>query len=272
MTAQNTVKTLFFLFALPALCAAHLAEPSRALANGAAGWPGVRGNEIALRESAPIPDLTVDEEVVIDGRTDKVQVKYSIISLSKAAHEFRMVFPVGAHCSALASYKSIKPEDLPEKVLGFKAHLNDVELSYSDVAPGSIQLEGTYSQLRKEACVFLAFNVNVKPGKNVLRITYNLVPEGWEGDGVGSSWSYTYAIWPAKNWVSKFRHALWRIIPPWRVGGLLLMEREGEWYTDSNRRSYNTFKANISISAPGKRYDFPDYVEFRTYVLRPPAT
>jgi hypothetical protein len=78
---------------------------------------------------------------------------------------------------------------------------------------------------------------------------------------------YTYMIWPAKNWVGKFRHALWRVIYPMEILDIKFGKLDGDWFTGSIKSGSKIIKQpyrreRIEITAPGTRHDFSDHVDF----------
>lgn len=243
-----------------------------AFANGAAAWPGISGNEMTIAESKPFNDFIVDEEVIIDGVNNNVSVRYSITNTSARVRDFTMVFPIGEYCTIVADRESIAKDMVAETLVKFKAKLDGKDLQVEKVAPDEIELNGEYAKLKDSLCSLLKFKVKVLPGAHVLSIKYNLVPGGFQGDGLGVDWEYNYYIWPAKNWVPKFRKAFWRVILPKRTHFLDFVHEQDEWY----RGYYNNpnleiatsddglYKRKINITAPGTRHDFSDHIDFTT--------
>lgn len=229
--------------------------PITAAANGAAGWPGVWGNELTISETKPFSKFIVDEEVLIDGNNNKIKVKYSINNTSSTVQAFTMVFPIEEDCKSAISRYATDEISLIE----FHAKLNGSDISVEQVDPINIKLNGEYSAIASNStCSLLTFKLRILPGNNMLDITYNLIAAGFAGDGLGNDWSYVYSIWPAKNWVPKFRHALWRIILPKRN----YVHRKDNWYTGYSGKSWAWYENDLSIIAPGTRSDFSDHIDF----------
>lgn len=241
-----------------------------AYANGAAAWPGISGNEMTIPESKPFNNFIVDEEVIIDGVNNNVSVLYSITNTSAQVRDFTMVFPIAEYCTIVAERENIAKDKVAETLVKFNAKLDGENLQVKKVEPNEIELVGEYAKLKDNICSLLKFKVKVLPGPHVLAIRYNLVPGGFQGDGLGVDWEYNYAIWPAKNWVPKFRKALWRVILPKRIHYSEFAHEQDDWY----RGYYNNpnlekdisddglYKRTIEITAPGTRYDFSDHIDF----------
>lgn len=155
---------------------------------------------------------------------------------------------------------------------------NGVGLPIKFISSDTVKLEGEYKKLEVEVCSFVSFDVTIKPGKNTLEIHYSIRPWHSVGDLVGVRDYQRYSIWPAKNWVSRFRKALWRVILPDKKN-LGLMDISGykylfdDWYSrvdchnedkDCKNGIWSLYlnKLDITVEGPGDRHEYTDYVDF----------
>lgn len=257
---RSYISTLFQSYSYMVLTIfAILLFPQLTHANGAGEWRGLQGNEIAILEKIPFKNFVVDEEVTINGQTNEVSVKYSINNKLSRPEDFRMLFPIEGNldCQSEQNNASISAK------LNFEAKLNGKKLKTEEIDMEDVLLEGDYKKFQTTACFLVRFPIRISPGNNVLSIKYNLLPQGIAYDGGVGTWTYNYSIWPAKNWVAKFRRASWRVILPGTVQGTILpTQKYGEYFTDEARRLNNTYKINVEVSAPGARHDYSDHIAF----------
>jgi hypothetical protein len=239
--------------------------PPTAYANGAIGHPGIAGTDLIVEATAPFAKFIVDEEVILDFRTFRAKVTYVVSNQSSSTINLTMLFPVeGVDCQEAENlYKTVW-----EKRIDFKARLNDIELQVKQTSKSELRLSTEYEKIKETACALFAFKAKITPGKNTLSLSYNLEPSIFVGDMVGSGRTYTYSIWPAKNWVPKFRKALWRVILPEMIFLDTRYKRHfGDWYTQVSQEEESLslshwYKGSIKIDAPGSRHDFTDHVDF----------
>jgi hypothetical protein len=251
--------------------------PLTALANGAADSSGITGSEIILLEKNHFSQFIVDESVVLDFKTKHVKVQYDIENTSSSAQSFRMVFPLesGPNCSDITARNSAKSWN---EIVDFKVSLNKSKVAVKQQDRSSIVLQGEYKKFfdREDhtVCAFMTFNVRIKPGRNTLRIDYHLIPDWFAGDGIGEGWNYLYSIWPAKNWVSEFRKATWRVIKPQKPHGEYKHQFD-DWYlqiidsSNPDRYGHKWHKWELNIKGPGKREETDEYVEFTATDFKP---
>lgn len=250
------------------------AMPSQALANGAVGVSGFTGNELIVTEGAPFSQFIVDEEVELNFDNRRVTVNYHIENKSSVPVLFKMLFPIESNlagykvnCSNLASVHGSKSWD---ELIDFSAKLNATELPVKVQVPSAVIPKGEYAKFSSKSnniCAYMSFDVRIDPGPNSLLINYHLLPEWFDGDGIGKRWGFTYSIWPAKNWVSNFRNAQWRVvIPQYSDGGKYQFDN---WYMSEprpersrNRGGRSWRKWDVNISGPGTRKDSKDVVEY----------
>jgi hypothetical protein len=233
--------------------------PQLTLANGAGEWRGLQGNDIAILEKMLFKSFVVDEDVTINGRANEISVKYIINNKSSKLEDFTMLFPIEGNldCDSEADKASIREK------LHFETRLNGKKLEFEEIDVRNVSLEGDYKRFQTTACFLVRFPVRILPGNNSLSIKYVLLPQGIAYDGRLGTWTYGYSIWPAKNWVSKFRRASWRVILPNSIQGTLLpTQKYGDYFTDEAGRLKNTYKINVTISAPGSRHDYRDHIAF----------
>lgn len=249
----------FLLFSIITLCffASHIK------ANGSASNPGVAGNEVSISDNKSIDNLIVDEQVILNGIEKSVKVVYSINNVSSTPIKFTMTFPIeilGDTCQTVKDYYG--KEQLYDSI-DFSAELNGIPLKVQDTPIDAIKLDSGYLKLAKSVCRYKTFYILLQPGTSTLKISYNLIFSRVASDGYGTNWWYKYSIWPAKNWVSKFRHALWRVILPQDFIGSRYFHQYDDWYTEGpDPRSDEWQKKIIQISSPGTRRDYNDHVDF----------
>ncbi len=241
------------------------------MANGAAGVSGFNGSEIVVTESEPFKQFIVDEKVILNFNTHRVTVEYDIENTSSQPQLFKMLFPVESSlhgynqkCSDLLSVHGSKSWD---EFFDFKVRINNFITPAKAKDVSTVVSEGEYKKLKNsdhKICTYMSFDVRIGPGKNVLLIDYKLVTDWFMGDGIGEQNDFKYSIWPAKNWVSKFRKATWRIIiPQYRRK---LKHQFDNWYmsdpklTKGDHREW--YKWEFSVAGPGTRQETADYVEF----------
>ena len=250
---------LFLLLSMITLCF----SPSYVKANGAASHPGVAGNEVSISGNKSFDNLIVDEQVILDGIEKSVKVAYFINNISSTPRKFTMTFPIeflGHDCKTVKEYYSKEQLD---GLVDFSAELNGSPLEVQDTPIDAIKLDSGYLKLAKSVCRYKTFHILLQPGTNTLKISYDLIFSRFDGDGYGTSWRYRYSIWPAKNWVSKFRHALWRVILPQDFIGSRYFHQYDDWYTEGpDPRSDEWHKKITQISSPGTRRDYNDHVDF----------
>jgi hypothetical protein len=245
---------------------AILLFPQLTLANGAGEWRGLQGNDIAILEKIPFKTFVVDEEVTINGRANEVSVKYSINNKLSRPDDFTMLFPIEGNLDCQSEENKANISEM----LNFEAKMNGKKLKFEEIDLEDVLLEGDYKKFQTTACFLVRFPIRISPGNNILSIKYNLLPQGIASDGGVGTWTYNYSIWPAKNWVSKFRRASWRVILPGTVQGTILpTQKHGEYFTDEARRLSNTYKINVEVSAPGERHDYLDHIEFEAQEFVP---
>lgn len=248
-----------------------IVTPLLALANGAASHSGFNGSEIIVTEREPFKQFIVDEKVILNFNTYRVTVEYDIENTSSQPQLFKMLFPVESSlrgydqkCSDLISRHGSKSWD---EFSDFKVRFNSHTIPAKAQGTSTVVPEGEYKKLKNndhKICTYMAFDVRINPGKNVLLIDYNLVTDWFMGDGVGEQNDFKYSIWPAKNWVSKFRKATWRIIIPQH--GRKLKHQFDNWFmsdpinTNDGRRYW--YKWELNVTGPGTRQESADYVEF----------
>ena len=248
-------------------------------ANGGASFPGYTGTDITLAESKPFEEFIVDEEVVIDINTSYISVVYDINNTSPVVKSFNMLFPIESKGCGLKEYVLYGDKSW-EELTDFKAKLNDMILPIKFLELSEVKLEGEYNNFDGRLCSLISFPVEIKPGQNKLMIGCHVEPAHWDAGGSGGFWYLAYPIWPAKNWVTKFRKALWRVVIPRYE---ILSERTGlgsdyykfqfdDWYlhmeeysSKENGKEVNFMewrKKGWSVTGPGIRKDYKDYVNF----------
>lgn len=241
--------------------------PQNVEANGAIGHATIDGSDVTVSSSKPFNEFIVDEDVIIDFPMRRVKVKYNIYQSSPVTENLKMIFPIESNFTCdelekrLGDYYSS-----PDELIDFKAVLNNISIPVERVKTTRINFEGDYKNLKESSCSFMAFNVQIKPGKNTLLLDYNLV----QGEVIFSTSyhkGYSYLIWPAQNWVKKFRKAFWRVILP-ELNDDEYHHQYGDWYTRNpdpgvpEMSFSNWSKSEVKISGPGIRKNYPDHVDF----------
>lgn len=217
-------------------------------ANGPALNYGIHGGNILILDSKPPNGLTVDEYVDINGIERSVSVRYYIENKNDAGIQIHLGYPV-LNELAFASDKINLLENITD--LDFKVSLNNEVLTTKEKVINDVKLSGIYEQLKSVANVLIVFDVFARSGANILQINHNLLLT--HPADISYYWHYTYPIWPAKNWVKKFRYAKYRVIVPEVV--LPEYKRNIEigsdnWALDGEEWYYKT----CDVTGPGLRH------------------
>ena len=216
--------------------------PAIALSNGGQSYSGFGGQEVIVKDGVPYKYFDVSEEVVIDFSSNIVAVDYSIHNKSSHTESLQMLFPVGRIEEGAVGGRSCKPlgHDVSDYV-DFAAAINDTILDISKVQPANLKLDKKYEKLKEGSCVFFQFKADIKPGKNQIKISYNLKAASFRFDTEKfDRLMFYYPIWPAGNWVSRFKKAIWRVVYPELVQKALI---GNGWYRDT----WGIYKPYISV-------------------------
>lgn len=246
--------------------------PSLVLANGASYHFGIKGSEITVDNVSKKKFLDVTETVVIDAKKDTVSVEYKIKNNGPDLVQLNMVFPVqniGGDCEYT---KEVFADDMKStilKTLNLEVSLNENDVKIAEIDSSVIALSEDYEALKKEACVFAKFDVSLKPGENSLRINHAIFDSGGDSSGQVLNYYYVYSIWPAKNWVSKFNKATWRIYPPSYVESIGPLNLSDKWVVKYDYPYNYYYQYKIDIKAPGQMSNHGDYVEFSSEDYQP---
>jgi hypothetical protein len=238
-----------------------------AFANGASFHFGINGSDIAVFDSTHTNSFEVSETVVIDARKDTVFVEYEITSFEPSSVDINMIFPVqnmGYTCGGIIDFYREGEGSSFLRSLNFNVSINGEPINSEEIDKPNINFEGEYENLISEACSFEKFTATIKPGLNLLKITHRILDVGGESFS-SSDWRYIYSIWPAKNWVKKFKTAIWRIYLPKYVEGIGPIARDNEWY----QQEFDKYRLTYKVIAPGKRIDYEDYIEFTANDFKP---
>ena len=232
--------------------------PHSLMANGARFVYGIYGSEI-IADNPPPNNFIVDEKVVIDIQSRIVTVQYDIINQSSDSSKLNILFPI-------QSYRDCNEKRINE--FEFTVKLNGSPLSYRQIPKNSLQILGAeYVKLISITCGFFAFDADIVNGDNSIFIKYKLLESGGQSFSGNPTWDYRYDIWPAKNWVNKFRSAQWSVILPETIFG---MEKiDGNLYAN-NPHSYGNgyiswdslYTGDVSVFAPGIRKESKNQIDF----------
>lgn len=229
-----------------------LSVPELALSNGGISAPGTKGGDIFVKEMTPTKNMIVDEEVVIDFEDGEVSATYFVENLEKDVVKLEMIFPIEGECGEKEDTWYGGP--LKEKFIS-SVYLNKAKINTSQIDLSKIKLDGQYKNLTSSSCFAIRFDVSFLPGQNELIVKYGFWPL-YQDISSGLKRGFTYSIWPAKNWVNRFRSAKWRVnIAPRNIDVDKLLVKSD--FDPSEWRF-----TNYEISAPGKRFDYGSNVEY----------
>lgn len=246
--------------------------PSLVFANGASYHFGIKGSEITVDNVSEKYDFDVNETVIIDAKAGNVTVEYKINNNGPDRVELNMVFPVqniGGDCEYTKVVFADDRKSTILETLNFRVNHDGDEVKVIEIEPSEIVFSADYETIKSETCVFAKFDVGLKPGKNSLRINHAIFDAGGDSSGKFLNYYYIYSIWPAKNWVSRFSKATWRIYPPDYVEGIGPLNLNDKWIVKYDYPYNYWYQYKIDINAPGKMSDHGDYVEFYSENYQP---
>ena len=246
-----------FIRMLVILAIGIIPAPTIVHANGAALQPGLFGGDVVVPGEHGLTGIEVDEEVVIDLPAGRIAVSYTIVSTSSRTQTMTMVFPLeSTTCGSV--------EENVEQRLDFQVESDGVKVPVRRAQVRGSALEREFSKQGFRLCLAQEFPVLIRPGHNSLVIRYNIIPTithfmtGWER-------SLSYPLWPAGNWVNRFRTAVWRVILPDRRKPVMPQAMFGS----SREPGVKWAGREIAIKGQGTRTDGDESVVFRASDFKP---
>jgi hypothetical protein len=246
------------------------ASPAVAHANGAALDPMRPSGELVVVSKPAELALDVDEEVELNGLRRSVSVTYYIRNRQQRPLVLSMLFPIQGlrhpagpmDCDDDLVVAKSQPRLLPEQYvteqLHFVATLNGKSLPLKVPRWSEVALAGDYAKLAETSCWPVVFEVVLAPGANTLAIDHAMRMHAEGADGIGETYGYRYSIWPARNWVSRFGKARYRVVPP--------IQSVATWL---DRFGKAGAQRSLKVTGPGEPIFMPSYVEFRVKAFVP---